>query len=76
MTDQNPAPEGFASPVIETAEEVLEKITNTNTPAASAGVMIDWIIQMIEHHPNGASGAVQELKDNKESLAQAVAANP
>lgn len=73
---QDTQPEGFAAvPVVSTVEEIIEAITNTQTPAASAEVLLGWIIHRLE----GATslGDVQshlaDLKANKDALAQAVA---
>lgn len=73
--------QGTGSMVVKTAEDIIEDVTNTQTPTASAEVLIGWIIKSIEQALGGANptAAVQahlaDLQNNKESLAQAVAAN-
>lgn len=81
----NTQPASTENMVLNTAEQIVEKITNTTTPEASAGVLIDWSIQMLESALGlggqaATADAVKEhvatLKANKAALATAVAATP
>ena len=66
---------------IKTVESVIEKVTNTTTPQASAGVLLDWVIGILRNvagSQNPAAAAdkhIATIEDHKGALAAAVAAN-
>lgn len=75
---------GGTSTVVETVEEIVEKVTNTTSPAASAEVLVDWVIRSLGSALNlGGMAAtvdavkahVGDLEAKKTELASAVAAN-
>lgn len=63
-------------------ERVTEAITNTQTPEASAGALIDFFLNIFESisqavNPAAAASQAKEVvAANKPALATAVAANP
>lgn len=70
------------SPVLSTVEEIVETITHTNTPQASTGVLLDWVIGILKNAIGlGGMGAttdavkahVADLEANKDALSTAVA---
>jgi hypothetical protein len=77
--------EATSSPILKTIEDIVETITNTQTPQASAGVLLDWTIAAIRSAIRlggfsataDAIGALAAgLEQHKDALSEAVAANP
>lgn len=67
---------------IQEIEAVIEEVTGTTSPQASAGVLIDYIVNLLGNISTSADPATAAdhtataLATHKDALAAAVAANP
>lgn len=73
---------GEASTVLETVEQIGEKITGTATPGESVGVLLDWFAGLFrqiagsDHPPAAAAAAAETVAAHKDALTAAVLATP